>query len=122
MNTVITIRDFTQIWDAYATFEDSLISAQTSAMETNDEPDSKTEQLRMDANYVPGEELLDFDLRIARYENLIERQPLLVNSVLLRQNPHNVHEWTKRAQLYIENAKMTVETYRQALQTVDPQV
>jgi pre-mRNA-splicing factor SYF1 len=45
MNTVITIRDFTQIWDAYATFEDNLIAAQTSAMETDTEADSETSNL-----------------------------------------------------------------------------
>ena len=35
-----------------------------------------------------------------RFEDLLERRPFLVNSVLLRQNPHNVHEWMKRAELY----------------------
>jgi len=46
------------------------------------------------------DEMADSDLRIARYENLIARQPLLVNSVLLRQNPHNIPNWLKRAELY----------------------
>lgn len=101
MNTVITVKDFTQIWDAYAKFEDSLIAGQ---MEQEGE-----------------EDLEDFDLRIARYENLIERQPLLVNSVLLRQNPHDVHEWQKRADLYKDNPMMVVETFTNALTTVDPQ-
>lgn len=30
----------------------------------------------------------------------MERRMLLLNSVLLRQNPHNVQEWHKRVQLY----------------------
>lgn len=30
----------------------------------------------------------------------MERRLLLLNSVLLRQNPHNVHEWQKRVLLY----------------------
>ncbi|KAG7263622.1 hypothetical protein CRUP_012857 [Coryphaenoides rupestris] len=37
---------------------------------------------------------------LARFEQLIARRPLLLNSVLLRQNPHNVHEWHKRVKLY----------------------
>jgi len=36
------------------------------------------------------------DLRLARLEHLMERRPLLLSSVLLRQNPHNVVEWLKR--------------------------
>ena len=27
-------------------------------------------------------------------------RPVLLNSVLLRQNPHNVHEWHKRVTLF----------------------
>jgi len=30
----------------------------------------------------------------------MERRLLLLNSVLLRQNPHNVAEWHKRVKLY----------------------
>eukprot|EP01116_Phalansterium_solitarium_P025667 TRINITY_DN9929_c0_g2_i1.p1 TRINITY_DN9929_c0_g2~~TRINITY_DN9929_c0_g2_i1.p1 ORF type:complete len:904 (-),score=209.68 TRINITY_DN9929_c0_g2_i1:113-2824(-) len=105
MNTVISLKDFSQIWDAYAKFEDSLIAAQMNDEDADDDEDS----------------MLDFDLRIARYENLVERQPLLVNSVLLRQNPHNVHEWLKRADLYanFEDHAGVVETYSTAIQTVD---
>jgi hypothetical protein len=36
-----------------------------------------------------------FDL-LCRFEDLMDRRPLLLNSVLLRQNPHNVVEWQKR--------------------------
>lgn len=36
---------------------------------------------------------------MARFEHLMERRPLLLNSVLLRQNPHNVAEWQKRVAL-----------------------
>jgi pre-mRNA-splicing factor SYF1 len=104
MDSVVTVKDFSQIWDAYAKFEDGLIAAQVETMDKQEDPD----------------ELIDFDLRIARYENLLARQPLLVNSVLLRQNPHNVHEWQKRAKLYQGNNRMIVETYSQALSTVDP--
>lgn len=109
MNTVITIKDFAQIWDAYAKFEDTLIASEMATME-NDKKSGN------------NDEIADFDLRIARYENLIERQPFLVNNVLLRQNPHNVHEWQKRVNLYQQknNNLMVVETYSEALKTINP--
>lgn len=42
---------------------------------------------------------IELDLRMARFEHLMSRRLLLLNSVLLRQNPHNVHEWHKRVVL-----------------------
>lgn len=35
----------------------------------------------------------------------MDRRPLLLNSVLLRQNPHNAYEWLNRVQLYEGNKK-----------------
>jgi pre-mRNA-splicing factor SYF1 len=61
-----------KIWDGYAKFEDNLLAAQMENMKDNEQEEDE-------------EEMLDFELRTARYENLIDRQPLLVNSVLLRQ-------------------------------------
>lgn len=49
---------------------------------------------------------LEIDLRLARLEHLIDRRPLLLNAVLLRQNPHNVPEWLKRVELYDSQPKM----------------
>ena len=44
-------------------------------------------------------------MRLARLEYLMDRRPLLLNRVLLRQNPHNVQEWLKRVKLYEEKPK-----------------
>uniref|UniRef100_A0A8B9H3R0 Pre-mRNA-splicing factor SYF1 n=1 Tax=Astyanax mexicanus TaxID=7994 RepID=A0A8B9H3R0_ASTMX len=63
---------------------------------------------------------IDLELRLARFEQLITRRPLLLNSVLLRQNPHNVHEWHKRVKLYEGNPRQIINTYTEAVQTVDP--
>jgi len=41
----------------------------------------------------------------------MERRLLLLNSVLLRQNPHNVAEWHKRVKLY-EGQPHEVKGYR----------
>ena len=57
-----------------------------------------------------------------RYENLIERRPLLLSSVLLRQNPHNVEEWERRAQIFTSPADLRkkLEVFAEAIATVDP--
>jgi len=44
----------------------------------------------------------NIELALARAENLTSRRPILLNRVLLRQNPHNVGEWTKRSTLYLK--------------------
>ena len=41
-------------------------------------------------------------------------------SVLLRQNPHNVHEWHKRVALYEGKLQEIITTYTEAVKTVDP--
>jgi len=45
---------------------------------------------------------------MARLEDLMERRMLLLNSVLLRQNPHNVQEWHKRVQLFEGNPQEVI--------------
>jgi len=45
----------------------------------------------------------ELDIRMARFGDLMDRRPFLVNDVLLRQNPNNVHEWQKRVALYEDN-------------------
>ncbi|XP_009996171.1 PREDICTED: pre-mRNA-splicing factor SYF1, partial [Chaetura pelagica] len=106
VQTVVTVRDFTQVFDSYAQFEESLIAAR---META-------------AELGRGEdEEGQLELRLARFGALMSRRPLLLNSVLLRQNPHNVHEWHKRVQLYQGRPEQIIQTYTEAVRTVDPQ-
>ncbi|KAG1225727.1 hypothetical protein G6F68_019867 [Rhizopus microsporus] len=66
------------------------------------------------------EEDLDLDLRLLRFEHLMDRRPFLVNDVLLRQNPNNVLEWQQRALLWGNNKEKVVETYTQAVQIIHP--
>lgn len=63
---------------------------------------------------------IEVELRMVRFEDLMDRRPLLLNSVLLRQNPHNVAEWHKRVQLYEGKPHEIINTYTEAVQTVDP--
>jgi tetratricopeptide (TPR) repeat protein len=102
IHTVLSVRDFSQIWDAYTQFEDNMIDAD---MQTGGEGD---------------DDEADFDLRLARYENLINQRPLLVSSVVLRQNPHNVNEWHKRVKLYPEDPVQAAKVFAEAVKTVDP--
>ncbi|XP_044134991.1 pre-mRNA-splicing factor SYF1 [Bufo gargarizans] len=105
IQTVTTVRDFTQVFDSYAQFEESIIAAK---METVSEMGKEEE------------DDLDLELRLARFEQLMERRPVLLNGVLLRQNPHNVHEWHKRVQLYQGKPREIINTFTEAVQTVNP--
>ncbi|KAF2348832.1 siRNA-mediated silencing protein NRDE-2 [Trinorchestia longiramus] len=104
MLSVMTVRDFAQVFDAYAHFEELLLSKQ---MQDDEFQHNEKEQD-------------DYYLRLARYEDLIDRRSLLLNSVMLRQNPHNVLEWQKRVTLYVGKPKMIVSTYMEAVKTIDP--
>merc|ERR1719192_1848707 len=67
----------------------------------------------------------DLDLRMERLEVLAERQKILVSSVKLRQNPHNVTEWINRVKIFTDSETPNVErafkTFSQAIRTIDPQ-
>ncbi len=54
-----------------------------------------------------------------RLEHLTTRRPELLSSVMLRQNPHNVHEWHKRMHLFPENPTRQILVYTEAVKTVD---
>ncbi|EZA47443.1 Pre-mRNA-splicing factor SYF1 [Ooceraea biroi] len=106
IQTVTTVRDFTQVFDAYAQFEE--LSLKKLLEEATENPTEEDD--------------IKLELRMARLENLMERRLLLLNSVLLRQNPHNVAEWHKRVKLYEGQPHEIINTYTEAVQTVQPQL
>lgn len=108
IQTVTTVRDFTQVFDAYAQFEELSLSKR---MEDAAQEENVSEEVEV-----------DIELRLARFEYLMERRLLLLNSVLLRQNPHNVPEWHKRVQLYEGKPHDIINTYTEAVQTVQPKL
>lgn len=108
IQTVTTVRDFTQVFDAYAQFEELSLS-------------KKMEEIAKKSNPTEDDDI-DLELRLARFEYLMERRLLLLNSVLLRQNPHNVAEWHKRVKLYEGKPHEIIDTYTEAVQTVDPKL
>ena len=88
IGSVLTIRDFTQIFDTYSEFSESLISAIMEGLgEADEDEDAKETE----------EEL---DLKMKEFEDLMDRRPFLVNDVLIRRNPNDVQEWEKRVALW----------------------
>ena len=73
------------MFDAYAQFEELALSKKMEQVAELDVPTPEDE--------------VEIELRMGRFEHLMDRRPLLLNSVLLRQNPHNVAEWQKRVDL-----------------------
>ncbi|KAL5290155.1 XAB2 family protein [Megaselia abdita] len=108
IQTVTTVRDFTQIFDAYAQFEELSLNKQMEEFVNENNPSVDYD--------------IDIELRLVRFENLMERRLLLLNSVLLRQNPHNVQEWHKRVELFQSQPLEIIKTYTEAVQTVQPEL
>ena len=109
ITTVMTVRDFTIIFDSYAEFEESIIGALMDAA-----------AVRSDKGKINEDADFDLDIRMMRFEQLMDRRPFLVNDVLLRQNPNNVNEWEKRVALWGDNKKEIVQTYTDAIAAVQP--
>lgn len=137
MTTVVTVRDFSVIFDAYSQFEESMLRVQMD-VESEDELDGGEENGEEDDDDDDEDDRLDVakielklkrfwlsdgkdvELRMARFEHLLDRRPELANSVLLRQNPHNVEQWHRRVKLFEGNPTKQILTYTEAVRTVDP--
>ncbi|PIA40997.1 hypothetical protein AQUCO_02300046v1 [Aquilegia coerulea] len=140
MTTVVTVRDFSVIFDSYSRFEESTLAAKMETLDLTDEDETfvcdensiEEEDGRLDSNLSVSKfakKILhgfwlnddnDIDLRLARLEYLMDRRPELANSVLLRQNPHNVEQWHRRVKLFETNPTRQILTYTEAVRTVDP--
>jgi len=127
IQSVVTVRDFGIIWDAYIEFEYSLIAAQMKRIKKAEETDvvDETKKSKKKSSKKMGAmELQDekdsLEMRLARYDDLLAREKLLISDVILRQNPHNVAEWHKRISLFDDQPKLQVAEFTSALATVDP--
>ncbi|WVQ79428.1 pre-mRNA-splicing factor SYF1 [Cryptococcus sp. DSM 104549] len=109
---VVTIRDFTQIFDAYAEFSETMISTLMDALADEDNLE--------DEDFDAEETEKELDERMKSFEELMDRRPFIVNEVLLRRNPNEVVEWEKRVALYGDDDEKVVETYVKALDTIAP--
>ncbi|CAD7932214.1 unnamed protein product [Amoebophrya sp. A25] len=98
IESITTAHDFALVYESYEVFLSDWV-------ETIDEKDPVGEELQF-----------------AILEDLMDKRPLLLSSVLLRQNPNVVAEWIKRVEIYRDrnNLPMVVETYKQAVGTIEP--
>ncbi len=136
IQSVITVRDFSMIFDAYVQFEEALLEAKADLLEGDlalpsqeAAPPSQQDIPPPPASTAAAAQVLsslnassdDMDLRLRRLELLADRRPLLLSSVLLRQNPNNVNEWHKRAKLFQDQNKprQAIMTFTEAVKTVD---
>ena len=123
---VTTVKDFTQIFSAYSEFEESLLTVKMERMEDggdadedeDDEADPYAKAL-FEVTATHFDASADVDYSLERLEHLMSRRPEMLNSVLLRQNPHNVHEWHKRVEIFKASMDKVVKTYSEALNTID---
>lgn len=125
LESVSKVRDFTILLDAYLQFEEGLLEAimATAEDDVDDEADDKDDAAdgeqkddwdillpsnssELHDSVTKKTNMSDLELALARAEDLTARRPILLNRVLLRQNPHDVGEWLKRARLYQEKEEL----------------
>jgi pre-mRNA-splicing factor SYF1 len=109
VTTVMTVRDFSIVFDTYVEAEEAMIG-----IKLNDAA-ARSEKGKLDEAADA-----DLDIRMVRFESLMQRRPFLLNDVMLRQNPHNVVEWQKRVALWGDNKKEVVQTYTDAIAAINP--
>jgi pre-mRNA-splicing factor SYF1 len=142
LDAITRVRDFSLVFDAYVRFEEGVIEALMELMEEEEEGEDgsgagrskeKGKSEDEDLDILLGDDSLqnslnedtagssaDVELAISRAEHLTSRRPLLLNRVLLRQNPHNVGEWIKRSELYLKlvEVELAAAALEEALKSV----
>ena len=106
IKTVMTVRDFSIVFDAYADAEEAQIELKMQQQADRKRPDPA-------AN-------VDIDIRLLRFEQLTDRRLFLLNDVKLRQNPNNIEEWKKRVALWSGNDQEIIQTYTDAIAAIHP--
>lgn len=110
LGLVLTVKDFTVIYDSYTEFEESYITKLVESIKSSE-----------DAGEPVDKQNLELDLKLERFERLMDKRPFLLSDVKLRQNPNNVEEWLNRIALFNqENLTEILQTYVEAIKTIDP--
>lgn len=128
INTVITVRDFTIVFDSYVKCEENILMATMreaeeleNELKSNNNDNENENENENDEDKKLLESLNnEIELRLARLEHITERRPLLLNSVMLRQNPNNIYEWHKRIKLVKNDKPRTIMTFMEGIKTVNP--
>ena len=138
MEKVFLVRDFAQIFDSYAKMEETILEIgiegaagkgkkreKRGKKEDKDkleleEVDGKVEKEKEIFDVVPK----DILIQIVNLRSLLDRHGFLLNDVLLRQNPHSVHDWLNRISLVRQHSGDQIEAvmaaFEDALRTVNP--
>ena len=132
INTITSVKDFGIIFDSFARFEENIISMKMQQMDNDSNNDQESKN---NIDIFEFDDPNDLPLRIDRLEQLYKNRAILLSSVKLRQNPHNVDEWLNRVKIYMKedeedededeneeeiDAEKIVETFTQAIATIDP--
>ncbi len=116
MRAVVTVRDFTQIFDAYAETSEGVLAFLMEELAELEAAGAEADE----EGVTRAEKEAEIDARMHEFERLMERRPFLVNDVLLRRNPNDVQEWEKRVLLHGDDDEKVVETYTKAIATIHP--
>jgi pre-mRNA-splicing factor SYF1 len=122
MNSVIFVRDFTLVFDSLIKIEESIVTAKMKFLEEA-EGDAVEEEGDGLVEEEKTEHMNDINMRLSKIENYMEKRPLLLNNVLIRQNPNNVAQWKKRFRLLSnnqENLQVAILAFAEAVKTIDP--
>jgi pre-mRNA-splicing factor SYF1 len=122
-----SVRDFTIVYDAFLQLEEELLQASVESLERHGDSDSTTAAVEDEdkddwdillgtATATTTSPLADMELRMARAEHLTAQRPLLLNQVMLRQNPNHIAEWLNRAAL--QQPAQAAATLEEAVRTV----
>jgi pre-mRNA-splicing factor SYF1 len=138
LNTVSTVRDFSVVFDSYVKVEESVVTAKMRLLDEEaaaPPPSSSSSSSGSRSGKTSGTsaagggedddaegEAADLEMRLARLEYLMDKRPVMLSSVLLRQNRHNVVEWHKRAKLFKNDPNRALLTYIEGVKTVDPKL
>ncbi|KAJ0411750.1 hypothetical protein ATCC90586_006709 [Pythium insidiosum] len=121
ITAVLTVRDFSMIFDAYVQFVEAMLTTEMELAEEERTGGDEKEQEDAEKEEEEENHQVQVDRWLKIYEDVADRRPLLLNSVLLRQNPNNVREWQKRVTLLSADASRVIRTYAETVQAVDPQ-
>ncbi len=120
MVSVRTLIDFSAVFDAYTGFLEALVDAKVDIFDGHHEATGEDDPF-YELNIDTENKIDDVDLHLRQLEHLLEQRLFLVNSVLLRQNPHNCDTWHARAQLFKDRdgSVEMISVYEDAMGTVD---
>ncbi|KAL2315466.1 Pre-mRNA-splicing factor cwf3 [Schizosaccharomyces pombe] len=104
MTNIMTVRNFTIIFDAFVEFEEQWLSARVEASSGN------------------ANDELSIDFHMAWLEKILDKRPLYINDVLLRQNINNVDEWLRRVKFLEDDSEKVVQVYTDAIKNVNPKL